>query len=101
MPCTAKKEEIFDPESSTNGKQDIDYVLTTTELITMIRKSGIHFENLEIEASDMPFGIGSGAGVIFGVTGGVTEAVLSACVKDITVWKWIRSNSVEFVEKKD
>ena len=58
MPCTAKKEEILRPESSTNGKQDI------------------RFENLEIEASDMPFGIGSGAGVIFGVTGGVTEAVL-------------------------
>ena len=76
MPCTAKKEEILRPESSTNGKQDIDYVLTTTELITMIRKSGIRFENLEIEASDMPFVIGSGAGVIFGVTGGVTEAVL-------------------------
>ena len=76
MPCTAKKEEILRPESSTNGKRDIDYVLTTTELITMIRKSGIRFENLEIEASDMPFGIGSGAGVIFGVTGGVTEAVL-------------------------
>ena len=76
MPCTAKKEEILRPESSTNGKQDIDYVLTTTELIPMIRKSGIRFENLEIEASDMPFGIGSGAGVIFGVTGGVTEAVL-------------------------
>ena len=49
----------------------------------------------------MPFGIGSGAGVIFGVTGGVTEAVSGAFVKDITVWKWIRSNSVEFVEKKD
>ena len=46
MPCTAKKEEILRPESSTNGKQDIDYVLTTTELITMIRKSGIRFENL-------------------------------------------------------
>lgn len=76
MPCTAKKEEILRPESSTNGKQDIDYVLTTTELISMIRKAGIRFENLEIEATDMPFGIGSGAGVIFGVTGGVTEAVL-------------------------
>lgn len=76
MPCTAKKDEILRPESSTNGKQDIDYVLTTTELVSMIRKSGIRFENLEIEASDMPFGIGSGAGVIFGVTGGVTEAVL-------------------------
>ena len=76
MPCTAKKEEILRPESTTNGKQDIDYVLTATELISMIRKAGIRFENLEIEATDMPFGIGSGAGVIFGVTGGVTEAVL-------------------------
>lgn len=76
MPCTAKKEEILRPESTTNGKQDIDYVLTTTELISMIRKAGIRFENLEIEATDMPFGIGSGAGVIFGVAGGVTEAVL-------------------------
>lgn len=76
MPCTAKKEEILRPESTTNGKQDIDYVLTTTELIGMIRKAGIRFEDLEIEATDMPFGIGSGAGVIFGVTGGVTEAVL-------------------------
>ena len=82
MPCTAKKEEILRPESSTNGKQDIDYVLTTTELITMIRKSGIRFENLEIEASDMPFGIGSGAGVIFGVTGGVTEAVIRRVLDD-------------------
>lgn len=76
MPCTAKKEEILRPESTTNGKQDIDYVLTTTELIGMIRKAGIRFEDLEIEATDTPFGIGSGAGVIFGVTGGVTEAVL-------------------------
>ena len=76
MPCTAKKEEILRPESTTNGKQDIDFVLTTTELIGMIRKAGIRFEDLEIEATDMPFGIGSGAGVIFGVTGGVTEAVL-------------------------
>ena len=76
MPCTAKKEEILRPESTTNGKQDVDYVLTSTELVSMIRKAGIRFENLEIEAADMPFGIGSGAGVIFGVTGGVTEAVL-------------------------
>ena len=76
MPCTAKKEEIQRPESTTNGKQDVDYVLTSTELVSMIRKAGIRFENLEIEAADMPFGIGSGAGVIFGVTGGVTEAVL-------------------------
>lgn len=76
MPCTAKKEEILWPESFTNGKQDVDYVLTTTEVVRMIRKSGIVFDRVEIEAADVPFGIGSGSGVIFGVTGGVTEAVL-------------------------
>lgn len=72
MPCTAKKEEILRPESYTNGKQDVDYVLTTTEIVRMIRKSGIVFDKVEIEAADVPFGIGSGSGVIFGVT----EAVL-------------------------
>ena len=76
MPCTAKKEEILRPESYTNGKQDVDYVLTTTEIVRMIRKSGIVFDKVEIDAADVPFGIGSGSGVIFGVTGGVTEAVL-------------------------
>ena len=76
MPCTAKKEEILRPESYTNGKQDVDYVLTTTEIVRVIRKSGIVFDKVEIEAADVPFGIGSGSGVIFGVTGGVTEAVL-------------------------
>lgn len=76
MPCTAKKEEILRPESYTNGKQDVDYVLTTIEIVRMIRKSGIVFDKVEIEAADVPFGIGSGSGVIFGVTGGVTEAVL-------------------------
>lgn len=76
MPCTAKKEEILRPESYTNGKQDVDYVLTTTEIVRMIRKSGIVFDKVEIEAADVPFCIGSGSGVIFGVTGGVTEAVL-------------------------
>ena len=76
MPCTAKKEEILRPESYTNGRQDVDYVLTTTEIVRMIRKSGIVFDKVEIEAADVPFGFGSGGGVIFGVTGGVTEAVL-------------------------
>ena len=82
MPCTAKKEEILRPESYTNGKQDVDYVLTTTEIVRMIRKSGIVFDKVEIEAADVPFGIGSGSGVIFGVTGGVTEAVLRRLTPD-------------------
>ena len=82
MPCTAKKEEILRPESMTNGRQDVDYVLTTTEVASMIRKSGIRFENIDGESTDMPFGIGSGGGVIFGVTGGVTEAVLRRLATD-------------------
>ncbi len=76
MPCTAKKEEILRPESTTNGVQDVDYVLTTAELAGMIHMTGVLFDELEMEAADVPFGIGSGAGVIFGVTGGVTEAVM-------------------------
>lgn len=76
MPCTAKKMEAIRPNSFTRGKQDTDIVITTTELIRMIRNSGIEFETLDPEACDMPFGFSSGGGMIFGVTGGVTEAVL-------------------------
>ncbi|MBQ8856980.1 MAG: (2Fe-2S)-binding protein [Lachnospiraceae bacterium] len=76
MPCTAKKMEAERPNSYTNGEKDTDAVITTTELIRMIRNAGIAFDKIEAESCDMPFGIGSGAGVIFGVTGGVTEAVL-------------------------
>ena len=76
MPCTAKKAEILRPESHTFGEQDIDYVLTTTEVSAMIERTGYRFDRIEPEAPDVPFGIGSGGGVIFGVTGGVTEAVL-------------------------
>lgn len=76
MPCTAKKMEAIRPNSFTNGEQDTDVVLTTTELIEMIRTTGIDFANLEPEAADVPFGFGSGGGVIFGVSGGVTEAVI-------------------------
>ena len=76
MPCTAKKSEIKRPDNFTQGEQDTDIVLTTTELTRMIQNFGIAFDKIEPEACDMPFGIGSGGGVIFGVTGGVTEAVL-------------------------
>lgn len=76
MPCTAKKAEIKRPEHFTEGKQDVDYVLTTTEVTRMIQEAGIDFSRIEPEALDMPFGLSSGAGAIFGVTGGVTEAVL-------------------------
>ena len=80
MPCTAKKMEAKRPNSFTNGEQDTDYVITTTELIDMIRMTGIEFAELEPESSDIPFGFGSGGGVIFGVTGGVTEAVIRRLV---------------------
>ena len=76
MPCTAKKFEASRPEFMKNGEPDVDAVITTQELILMIKESGLMFDELEPEAVDMPFGTVSGAGVIFGVTGGVTEAVL-------------------------
>ncbi len=76
MPCTAKKMEAKRPDYHTFGEQDTDIVLTTKELIRMIDAHGINFEELPSETCDMPFGLGSGGGVIFGTTGGVTEAVL-------------------------
>lgn len=76
MPCTAKKGEIHRPEHFTDGVQDVDYVLTTAEVVVMLRQAGIDLNNMPEEALDMPFGIASGAAAIFGVTGGVTEAVL-------------------------
>ena len=76
MPCTAKKIEKERENSYTKDEKDTDYVITTSELIEMITTSGIDFRNLNSEASDIPFGLGSGGGVIFGVSGGVTEAVL-------------------------
>ena len=82
MPCTAKKMEIKRPNSFTKGEQDTDVVLTTTELTRMIKNFGIAFDKIEPEACDMPFGLSSGGGVIFGVTGGVTEAVLRRLAED-------------------
>lgn len=78
MPCTAKKFECKRDEF--DGVTDD--VITTQELIKMIKKSGIMLGELEPESVDMPFGVASGAGVIFGVTGGVTEAVLRKVVND-------------------
>jgi len=76
MPCTAKKFEAKRPELGTAGIPDNDYVLTTQEAISMIKDAGIAITELEPESLDMPFGAKSGAGVIFGNSGGVTEAVL-------------------------
>jgi NADH-quinone oxidoreductase subunit G len=82
MPCTAKKAEAKRDEFIEDGVPNVDYVITTKELIQMIKESGIVFSELEPEAVDMPFGISSGAGVIFGVTGGVTEAVIRRVLDD-------------------
>lgn len=78
MPCTAKKFEALRPEFCHDGVQDVDLVLTTQEIGHMIKEAGINFSELEEDSLDMPFGFTTGAGVIFGVTGGVAEAVLRA-----------------------
>lgn len=82
MPCTAKKYEASRGEFVRNGETDTDYVLTTQELSVMIKEHGIRFKTLEAESPDTPFAIYSGAGVIFGVTGGVTEAVIRRVAGD-------------------
>lgn len=80
MPCTAKKMEINRPNSYTEGEKDTDYVLTTTEIVEMIKASGLFWKDLVEDAADIPFGLASGGGVIFGASGGVTEAVLRRLV---------------------
>lgn len=90
MPCTAKKDEIVRPEHFTDGVQDVDFVLTTTEVTRMIQEGGIDLSRMPSESLDMPFGLASGSAAIFGVTGGVTEAVLR---------KLIGSNKIEDLEQ--
>ena len=82
MPCTAKKMEAQRPEFRHDGEPDVDLVLTTQEVIMMIKESGIRFDELEGEAPDLPFGMGTGAATIFGTTGGVAEAVARRIVED-------------------
>ena len=82
MPCTAKKMEAARPEFTQEGRPDVDLVITTRELVDMIREAGIQLTELEPEAPDLPFGLGSGAAVIYGVTGGVAEAVVRYCLPD-------------------
>ena len=82
MPCTAKKMEAARAEFTRDGQPDVDLVITTRELVDMIREAGIQLTELEPEAPDLPFGLGSGAAVIYGVTGGVAEAVVRYCLPD-------------------
>lgn len=84
MPCTAKKFENQRPELATNGIPDTNYVLTTKELGRMINEAGINFRTLEPEAEDSPFGEYSGAGTIFGASGGVAEAAARTAYELVT-----------------
>jgi NADH-quinone oxidoreductase subunit G len=84
MPCTAKKFEARRPEFRTAGSPDVDFVLTTQELAQMIEESGLTLNKLNPASFDMPMGFKTGAGVIFGASGGVTEAVLRYAVGKIT-----------------
>ena len=93
MPCTAKKFEASRQEFEQNKVKDVDYVITTQELVRMIDEAGILFKNLEPESFDMPFGFKTGAGLIFGNSGGVTEAVLRYATEKITN---VKTESFEF-----
>ena len=95
MPCTAKKFEASRPEMQVNGLADVDAVITTRELAAMIYDVGIDFPELGDTQFDNPFGPATGAGVIFGATGGVMEAALR------TVADLLESKSLDNFEYED
>lgn len=85
MPCTAKKYEVHrDSNMSASGYQDVDISFTTRELAKLIKQAGIDFTALEDEKADSPLGEYTGAGTIFGATGGVMEAAVRTAYKVIT-----------------
>jgi NADH-quinone oxidoreductase subunit G/[NiFe] hydrogenase diaphorase moiety small subunit/NADP-reducing hydrogenase subunit HndD len=84
MPCTAKKYEAHRPEMHDSGYRDVDYVLTTRELAIMIKQAGLDFEKLPPAKFDRLMGDSTGAGVIFGATGGVMEAALRTAYELVT-----------------
>ena len=84
MPCTAKKFEVGRDEMKENGEADVDYALTTRELVKMIKRAGLKWDSLPDEEFDSPLGEGTGAAVIFGATGGVMEAALRTAVDVLT-----------------
>lgn len=84
MPCTAKKFEIGREDECGAGVPDVDIALTTRELARMIKRAGIKFTDLPEEKADAPLGLGTGAAVIFGATGGVMEAALRTVVEKVT-----------------
>ncbi len=95
MPCTAKKHEAALNRFTHDGIRDTDVVLTTQELAQMIEGAGINFKQIEPDKFDQPFGAFSGGGVIFAVTGGVTEAALRYAVEKMTGEKLQNSDFVE------
>jgi iron only hydrogenase large subunit-like protein len=84
MPCSAKKFECNRPEMTDSGFKDVDYGLTTRELAQMIKEAGLNLPELEKTGFDEPFGEASGAGLIFGATGGVMEAALRTAYELVT-----------------
>lgn len=92
MPCTAKKFEAKREEFIHNGIAEVDHVLTTEGLGRMIHETGINFRKLTPESFDLPMGFKTGAGVIFGNTGGVSEAVLRFAYEKITGEKLLQSD---------
>lgn len=84
MPCTAKKYEAERPEMRSSGHQDVDIVLTTRELARMFKQVGIKWNDVKEDSYDAPLGISTGAGVIFGATGGVMEAALRTVYEVVT-----------------
>jgi NADH-quinone oxidoreductase subunit G len=92
MPCIAKKYEARRVRMGRYGIQDVDIVLTTRELAKMIREAGINFAGLKDEGFDDPMGESTGAGVIFGTSGGVLEAALR------TAYEWITGDTLEKVD---
>lgn len=84
MPCTAKKYECLRPEMNSSGYQDVDAVLTTRELSRMMKEAGIDISKVPEGEFDEPLGISTGAGAIFGATGGVMEAALRTVYEVLT-----------------
>lgn len=84
MPCTAKKFEANRPEMDSSGYKDVDFVLTTREAARMFKQASIKLDKLPEEDYDPPLGISTGAGLIFGATGGVMEAALRTAYELVT-----------------
>lgn len=95
MPCTAKKYEAARPEMRASGLQDVDAVLTVTELASLLKERGIDLPSLPDEDFDIPLGLYSGAGAIFGASGGVMEAALRTAIA-VTTGQDVEESGVVF-----